>query len=186
MKKLFLAFKTNQSLNKNNGSILTEVMVVILIFSLLLGVVFTILATGKNAWYIGDTSVELQQELRKAMTIMARDLRQTGSAKIIGVPPNGSWCSSITFQKPTGANFGYITWGPQNQFVLGGLNNRQLLRLNALGNTEEVLANNINSLQIRRQYATRDVIEVVLNADKSTVKGTQINRDLSFQVKLRN
>lgn len=176
--------KMRNTLKRNNGSILIEVLVAVFIFMLLLGLIFAILATGKNAWLIEDASVELQQELRKAMTAMAKDIRQTGSATIIGVPATGSWSDNITFRKPTGVTYGYIIWGPQTQFLLGGLNGKQLLR--RVGMADEVIANNVNSLQIRRQFFTRDIVEVVLDADKTTVKGTQIDGTLSFKVKLRN
>lgn len=187
MKKIQLIFKLARAPldNTEKGSMLLEVLVAIFIFMLLLGLVFSILATGRNAWYIEDVGIELQQELRKAMTVLARDLRQTRLSTIVGVPSTGTWCTSIFFQKPTGVTSGYITWSTQNQFVLGGLNSRQLLR-RVTGTPDEVIANNISALQLRRRSTSRNVIEVVLAAQKTTTKGTQISKSLSFQVKVRN
>ncbi|MFC1709111.1 type II secretion system protein J [Candidatus Omnitrophota bacterium] len=187
MQKLRLVLKKLCSVSrKKDGSLLVEVLVAVFVFMLLSGLTFTILATGKKAWHIEDASVELQQELRKAMTAMVKDIRQSSSTVIIGVPPTGSWSNSITYRIPAGVNYGYIVWEPQTQFVLGGLGGRQLIKSQIGGAASEVVANNINSLQIRRQFFTRDIVEIVLGADKTTVRGTQINNTLSFQAKLRN
>lgn len=188
MGRFRLIFKKRyQPLSRSKGSALLEVLVAVFIFMLLLGMISLILATGRNAWYIEDVSVELQQELRKAMTVMVKDLRQTSSSTIVGVPSNGSWSNTIYFRKPTGITYGYVDWGPQNQFLLLGTSTTGMQLLRAVGGTTtEVIANNINSLQLRRQFATRDIIEVVLGAQKTTTKGTQITDSLSFQVKMRN
>jgi len=172
------------NLKQPKGSILIETVVAMAVFLLLLGLVFAILATGKNAWYIEDTSVELQQELRKGIEVMMDDLRQTASSQIVGVTPNGTWYDTITFRKPVNVAGGFIVWSPQTQFILGGLNNRQLLK--RIGSDNKVIANNINSLQIRRQWLSRNIIEVSLSSNKTTVKGTQINSNINFQVKIRN
>ena len=173
-----------RNLKQPKGSILIEAVVAMSVFLLLLGLIFAILATGKNAWYIEDASIELQQELRKGIEVMMEDLRQTASAQIVGVPPNGTWYDTITFCKPVNVAGGFIVWSPQTQFILGGLNGRQLLK--RIGSDDQVIANNINSLQIRRQWLSRNIIEVSLSSDKTTVKGTQINNNINFQVKIRN
>lgn len=190
MKRHKLVFKKiRQSLRGNKGYSFLEVMVVVFIFMLILGMMTLILAAGRNAWYTEDVSVQLQQELRKSMSVMISDLRQTSSSTLIGVPSNGSWSSTIFYQKPTGITYGYIDWGPQYQFLAVDLTSVglgwQLWRVE-LGTMPEVIANNINSLQLRRQFASRDIIEVILGAQKTTTKGTQITDSLSFQVKVRN
>ncbi len=169
---------------KEDGTLLVEILVAVLVFLLLMGIVLSILVTGRNAWHIEDTGVELQQELRKAMTILVEDLRQTSSVKIIDVPPNGNPYTSITFQIPATVTSGYTLWGDSTQFRLGGLNGKQLLK--RVGLDESVVANNIVSLEFSRALATRDILKVVLQAEKNTLKGTQITTNLDFQVKLRN
>jgi hypothetical protein len=171
-------------IKNKKSTVMVEAMIAIFVFLLLLGIVFTILVVGRDAWHIEDVNVELQQELRKAMVVMSEDLRQSSATVVFGVPPNGAWVNAITFCKPADVVGGYIIWGPSTEFSLGGLNSRQLLK--KIGIDEEVIANNITSLQIRRRWISRDIIEVVLSADKTTVKGTQITRNINFQVKLRN
>ncbi len=183
-KEDLLSLEFFRHLRQNRGSVLLEVIVAIFVFLIVLALVFTILATGRNAWHIEDTSVELQQELRKGLDVVIEDLRQTASSQMFGVPPDGNWYNTITYRKPTDVSSGFIVWGEQSQFLLGGLNGRQLLR--RAGGSDEVIANNIVSLGIRRQWSTRDVIEVILSADKTTIKGTLIERNINFQIKLRN
>ncbi|MFH1621748.1 MAG: hypothetical protein ABIA97_01305 [Candidatus Omnitrophota bacterium] len=173
-----------RNLKQSKGSILIEAVIAMSVFLLLLGLVFAVLATGKNAWHIEDVSIELQQELRKGTGVIMEDLRQTASSQIVGVTPNGTWYDTITFRKPVNISGGFIVWSPQIQFLLGGLNNRQLLK--RTGVNDEVIANNINSLQIRRQWLSRNIIEISLSSDKATVKGTQIDNNINFQVKIRN
>ena len=70
------------------------------------------------------------------------------------------------------------------QFVLGGAGSKQLLRIQ--GADTDILAQNIKSLQFRRQVATPDILEVAMGAEKTTNIGILADYQLSFSIQLRN
>lgn len=166
------------------GFMLIEMMIAIFIFLLIAAVMFTILATGRNAWQIGDAQILLQQELRKAMDGIVEELRQSGPTRIDIPAVVGEPYNEVTFQIPEDVTFGYVVWGEEIQYLLGGLNGRQLLRRS--GGEERVLANDIISLEFSRQPTSPDIVDVALEVDKETIRGTRIDNNLNFQVKLRN
>lgn len=167
------------------GFTLVEIMIVVVIFTLLIGTIFTVLATGKTSFQIGNVRIELQQDLRRGMDWITEELRQSGSSTISGVPANGSWYDTITFRIPVGVSGGNIVWETDEiQYLLGGLNNRQLLR--KVDSDEKVLANNIISLEFSRQSLSSGIVEIALEAEKETVKGHLVEVDLDFKIKLRN
>ncbi|MBU3912429.1 MAG: prepilin-type N-terminal cleavage/methylation domain-containing protein [Candidatus Omnitrophica bacterium] len=170
---------------KDFGFTLVEMMVTVFIFLLLIGALFTVLATGSTSWQIGDVRIELQQELRKGMDWIGGELRQGGTFTIEDVPADGSWYDKITFRKPQDVIDGNVVWENEEiQYLLGGSNDRQLLR--KVDDEERILANNIISFQVRRQPTSPEIVEITLQADKRTVKGHIIELDLNFQIKLRN
>lgn len=170
---------------KTLGFTLIEIMITVFIFLLLVGALFTILITGKTSWQVGNVRIELQQELRKGMDWITEELRQSGSSAISNVPANGTAYPTISFRIPAGVTNGNIVWeSDEIQYLLGGLNNRQLLR--QVGSEQRVLANNIISLEFSRQSLTSNIVEIALETDKMTVRGHLVELDLDFQVKLRN
>lgn len=170
---------------KDLGLTLVEIIITLFILLLLIGAILTVLTTGRISWQIGDVRIELQQELRKGMDWITEELRQGGSSTISDVPADGSWYDTITFRKPEGVIDGNIVWEDEEiQYLLGGLNGRQLLR--KVGDEERVLANNILSFQVRRKPLTPDIVEIALQSEKRTIRGHLIELDLNFQLKLRN
>lgn len=177
---------------KDYGFTLIELMVVIFIFLIISAAVYGILTIGRQSWYIGSTQVELQQEVRRGMDRMIRELRQSGQNTIVDVPADDSSYSTITFQIPEDTDGdgdviddgGNIEWGSQITYSLGGLNNQQLLR--SSGGTSTVLANNVINLQFKRSSTTPNILEISLQAEKDTVRGRTIQLTLSSQVSLRN
>ena len=167
------------------GFSLVEIIISTFISLVILGAIATVTITGKTCLQIGNVRTELQQDLRQAMDKILGELRQSGSFVIRGVPPDGSWRNTINFRKPESVIGGNMIWGSEEiQYLLGGINGRQLLR--EAGSEEKVLANNILSFQIRRQSATPDIIEIALKGRKITMRGFLIEANLNFQFKLRN
>ena len=188
-------------LRNKKGFTLVEILVTVLIFSVLAAAVNTVLLAGDSSWQTNNVQVELQQDLRKAMDWMKDDIRQTGSIAIDNVPADGTWYTTITFQKAIGIDGGSIEWNndgasPSNeittQFVLGGADSNQLQRLTVTDdgddatNTTTVVANNIQAVQFRRLASVSKVVEVDIDAQKTTVKGAVITSSLDFKVQLRN
>lgn len=174
------------------GFTLVELMVVFLIFTIIMGAIFAVLTMGRTSWYSGNTQVEMQQETRRGMDSMVRELRQSGSTTIVGVPADGNFYNSITFRVPQDADgdgdvldvSGNVEWGNQITYSLGGLGGQQLLRTE--GSQVVVLANSIVSLQFRRQAATSNIVEMTLQSQKTTIPGHLIGTTINSEVMLRN
>jgi prepilin-type N-terminal cleavage/methylation domain-containing protein len=172
------------------GFTLLETMIVLLIFGIVLGAIFTAMTMGRLSWYSGDAQVEVQQETRKGLSRMVRELRQTSSSFLQDgqgedVPADGRYYGKITFKMPAGLDdSGGIVWSDDITYSLGGLNNKQLLRTE--GGQSIVLANNITLLQFRRGSTTQELLEINLQAEKKTIREQIIQSTLSSQVKLRN
>lgn len=186
------ASRTIRANPRYKGFTLIETMIVLLIFSIILGAIFSTMTIGKLSWYSGDAQVEVQQETRKGLSRMSKELRQSRSSVIQGVPPDGEYHNTIIFKIPedidgdgdTIDNSGNIEWSNDITYSLGGLNNRQLLRTEEGEST--VLANNIALLQFRRGSTTQELLEINLMAEKRTIQGHIIQSTLSSQVELRN
>ena len=174
------------------GLTLVELMIVLLIFSIILGAIFAIMNVSRTSWQTGNVQVEMQQETRKGMDRMLSELRQSGQTVITGVPANGASYSSVTFQIPEDSDSdgdvtdgsGNIEWSAQITYSLGGLDGEQLLR--ASGGSSTVLANKITSLQFSRAAGTPNILEISLQAQKNTAQGTTIQSTVNSQVNLRN
>jgi prepilin-type N-terminal cleavage/methylation domain-containing protein len=174
--------KKNSKLISRQGFSLMETMVTMLIFSFVAGALYAAAAIGEVSWQANKVRVEVSQELRKAMGWMEYELQQAGDSSIVDVPADGAWYTTMTFKIPDGVENGDIHWGENTiQFILSGTD---LHRIEA--GTDKTLAQNIVSLQFRRQAASANILEVALQSQKNTVKGETLTADLNFEVQLRN
>ncbi len=85
---------------------LVEIMVVIAIFTIVIGAFYAIMASGRMGWYSGDTRIELQEDLRQAMDTMTYELSASAPTDTAGNPivTIGGGGSFITFQVPVDGN----------------------------------------------------------------------------------
>ncbi len=159
-------------------------MITVVLFSIILGVCFVILLSSTDSWHASSAQVEAQQEARKAADWMRQELIQSGSSTITNVPTDGAWYSTITFRTANGVSGGNINWSANTvQYLLGsGATANQLIRRS--GGVDKVLAQSIQTLQFRRQ--TSNVVELNIEAAKTTPKGRILTADAAFQVRLRN
>jgi len=65
-------------LNKKASFTLVEVMIVSFLFIIIMGGVLAILSVSRYSWYQTDVEIELQQDLRKALTRVSKELRESG------------------------------------------------------------------------------------------------------------
>jgi len=89
------------------GFTLIELMIVILIFSIMLGAAYSVLTMGRTSWQTGDIQIELQQEARNAMDQMVKELRESGRNTISNIyqfvdPINGEQHQAISFASGRG------------------------------------------------------------------------------------
>ena len=178
--------KSLKYLNTITGFTFVETLVTVLLYVMIAAACYTALIAGNSSWQLTSTMVELQQEFRKAMDFMTDDLRQAGSASITNVPADGVWYNTITFKKCNGVAGGNISWaGNTVQYVLGtGAGANRLLHKS--GGQDKVIAQDIQTLQIRRSLSTPNLVEVSLLAQKNTSGGKLLSFNSNFSVRLRN
>ena len=82
------------------GFTLVELMVVIVIFTIIVAGIFGVLYVGKENWYTGTTQIDLQEETRKAMRAIVKELRESGFAGGTSKVNISGGGGIITFQVP--------------------------------------------------------------------------------------
>jgi prepilin-type N-terminal cleavage/methylation domain-containing protein len=168
--------------NAKSGFSLPEMMVVLFIFTLVLGGLLSVFAVTERTYNTNKTKTELQQELRKSLGMMVYDLRQAGPAKITNVPADDIAYTTITFQTPADVNSGTVSWNPAITYALNG--SQYVTR--TISGVTKVIAQNINSLTFTRLSASSDVIRISMQAQKKIPKGTVLSENLVFNIQLRN
>ena len=174
-------------IRRKKGFSLIEITVVIFLFSIVLAALFSVLATARVSSGSGGSNVTVQQEARKGLNAMVKELRQASLVTISGVPADGIDYNSITFNIPTAITASGTTWSSNIQYVKGGLENSQLIRVQD-GN-QRVIANNISSLLFNRNTSAPDVLNVAISVQKNTFPGfsaIQSTISLNSEVKIRN
>lgn len=155
------------------GLSLVELLTVMLIFSLITIALFTVLAVGRRSWQIGTAQIEVQQEARRAMDSMIRELR---AASVIdpGTFVNGVSDGVIRF---TAA-------GNTIEFALNVPNFPADQLIRTQGATSTVLANDIDDIQFT--LIGGNVVYIALTTQGRAVLGHQVQAVLNSQVVLRN
>lgn len=179
------------------GLTLVEVMVVIFTFTVVLGAIYGVLTAGRQSWFTNTAEVELQQEVRRGMDWIAKELRRSGSS-VITIGGGGT---NITLRVPVDwdndgdvlDDSGDVEWGAEsnlNWYIIYSLNNGQVLRevFNDVGieqvNLERVLTNNVSVLSFTAVSASE--IRIDVTAEKDVLQGRTLQSSLNFQVTMRN
>lgn len=150
------------------GFTLVEVLVAVFIFSFISAAIFMVLLVGKASWYTGDVETELSQDMRRALTVMNSQLRQSSSSVVSDVPANDNYYTSITFKVSEGVDAGgSVQWSEDINYSLN--TNHQIISLKE--GASSILANNITGLQFRRPSGNPDVVEIYITAQKNTAQG---------------
>jgi hypothetical protein len=136
-------------------------MVVLVVFSMLLGGVFMTLSLSRTSLQTGDAQITVQGEARKAIDKLSREIRQAASVNLDAAYPFNVWGEKIRYR----------------------VVNNQLIR-EVEGGASSVIANNISSVQF--SVSGGNVVNVTVAAQKSTIFGRQLNAAVSSEVTLRN
>ncbi len=155
------------------GFTLVELMVVAVIFSLVLAATFAVLTIGRRSWQISNTQIEVQQQARRAMEAIVRDLR------------GASAVDPATFVD--GVSNGIIRFtleGEQIEFALDqeGYDAEQLIKTAA--GTSSIIADDITGIQFN--LFGDNVIYITLNSQKRNIFGRLLAASLNSEVVLRN
>ena len=140
---------------------LIELMIAMAIFSIILGAIYSVLSMGRTSYYTGDIQIAVQQEARKAMGKMTREIREASSVNLSDGYPFLIQTNRIKYE---------VNSGQLQKIIEGG--------------STTVLANDVGNVQFT--LIGGDIVYITLTTQKNTVLGRSLSADLTSQVKLRN
>ena len=140
---------------------LIELMIAMAIFSIILGAIYSVLSMGRTSYYTGDIQIAVQQEARKAMGKMTREIREASSVNLSDGYPFLIQTNRIKYE---------VNSGQLQKIIEGG--------------STTVLANDVGNVQFT--LIGGDMVYITLTTQKNTVLGRSLSADLTSQVKLRN
>lgn len=184
------------AIRDNRGLSLIELLISIAIVTIIGGYLAYFLVLGSSAWRTGDAEIQANQESRKGMMQMARELRQAQDGNLRTTADalyvDNTAYNNIKFivisdtdgDGDTVSATGTLEWSAPISYYIAGT---QLLRLQ--NGATKVLANNVTGLQFIK---TVDIIQgisvlnITLQTRKTSTEGRQIQSSLTCSVKIRN
>ncbi len=97
------------------GFTLPEIMITALIFSVILGALLVSFLVGRSSYLSADAYIHVQQETRRALDTMVRELREAGGTINAGVP------GQLDFQVALGYNLTGVVGCPANAVCWGAV-----------------------------------------------------------------
>lgn len=197
----------------SSGMSFLEMMVSITIFMVIVSSIFTVVYTGRLYWRVGTSQIDVQQEARRALSYMAKELQQTRVAFLEGLPTDDAVHAWATFRIPQDNDGDYTVldsigqvdeWSNNIAYCLDTANRRliRLLSKNQLDNpmsvclcqdgsqancTGKVLANNVNSLGFIRRSGAPKLIEISVGTNKNIPGSNElVNFTLKTWIKVKN
>ena len=143
------------------GFSLVELMIVLAIFSTILGAIYGVLGMSQSSYQTGDIQIVVQQEARKAMGKIVTEMREASSVNLSDEYPFTISGQRIKYE---------VVNGQLQRTVQGG--------------SMTILANNVANIQFTL-YGS-DMVRITLTTQKNTLLGRTITTNLSSQVTLRN
>ena len=187
-------------MSKNRGFTLIEMMVVLAIFSIVIGIAYTALSLNETYRDLVLTKIQLYRQNKRAIDTITAELQRSAATHWTIIDGGGSSPDIIRFQTPLvnsmdaqynipwGARFDNIDYvGYFIQYYLMGTG---LIRIMAdsggalyLG-TSKVIASDITNLQFT--VANPNYISITINGQRRTIQRRIINATLESTVYLRN
>jgi hypothetical protein len=150
--------------------------------------VFGVMTVGRNATYMGDTSIGLRQEIIRAYLTMDKELRGSRPSLLsIGV---GTTSASLTFKMPQDVDgdgsylnsTGGVEWSGNITYALNAAG--QITRVSS--NVTKILANNITSLLFTRPTTPVDILQIDVTAQKQSLARRTLQDSAQIKIKMRN
>jgi len=173
--------KRMYSLKLQSGFTLVETMVSVALFTLLFGASVMTLLAGQDSWQVNTKKSALQDEVRKAESWIENEIIQAGQSTITNVPSDGTWYNTITFKTVAGVSGGNVTWSANT--ITYSLSSNQFIRTS--GGTTKIIAQNIQSIQFRRLSTTPTLVEINVQGQKTTPRGTIVTASDALKIYLR-
>lgn len=183
---------------------LLEVLISVAIFLIIASAMFALLTSGRKAFDMGAAQIDVEQEARRALDYMSKELRQSSDSKINGVA-KGANGNTIIFEIPYDIDndgdviddlSGGIEWSNDAggigtiTYTYMGVTN-QITRSLSISGEQIVLASDISSLNFSRPLVA-DTVAIAVTAEKYPFKGfsgptdEKVTVSLNSQVKVRN
>ncbi|MCU0651586.1 MAG: prepilin-type N-terminal cleavage/methylation domain-containing protein [Candidatus Omnitrophica bacterium] len=198
--------------NFKNGFTLAEVLITTSILAVISVAIFSVFMTGVSSWQIGEAKTQTQQETRRAMEMMSKELRLSSAYHLQVLNDSGIQAYSgtrIIFQMPVYSQQqvqvdtgGQLVWGAEGtqgywvsyQLVIPqGETSGQLKRLVLTGDkitkiSSAVLANRVAAIEFNglpNNTYTPSSLEIILTK-RNIIKGTETDMLLKSRIWLRN
>lgn len=161
---------------------LVEVLICTTIIIIILGVIFYVLNTGRDSFYIISEKMELLHKVRNALEFMEGELLQSRRS-LLSIPADGNYYNSVTFRIPDNiTENGTIVWSEEITYSLNS--NNQLVRTQA--GEEQIIASYVNELKFRIDNTLPNLLEIYITAEKETFLEREISFSLESKIKMRN
>ena len=198
---------------KKTGFTLVELLVVTGIFTLIIGVSFTLLSTGRVSMFVNEAQIEAEENARIATNRISRELRLSRAGQVLISNNPGfigaeiSPASVINFQIPVEtpggalnlAPDGSIRWGSKdadggytlNAYIAYYMNGTQLERityanLNGSGIIgSSIVATHITAITFSRNAPSSNLVNIELTTQGEANTRT-VAHTLRSSIKLRN
>lgn len=170
------------------GFTLIEVMVSAAILLILIFALFSVMNISRSAWFGGDVSAELRQEIIKSFARMESELKETRPSQIS--LSSGATNASLTFKLPQDNNgdgtildsLGNIEWSANITYALNS--NHEITR--TFGNQTAIISRNINSLLFSRPTSPNNILLINIAAQKLSGIGRLTQDSGEITIKMRN
>ena len=198
---------------KESGFTLIELLVVLGIFTLIIGVSFTLLSTGRLSVDVGEIQIQAAENARRAMQRISRELRLSDAGRVfisdnLNAATNLSSGSVINFQIPLGSyadeltlDDSLLTWGSagpiqpdqSDAYLAYSIDaGFQLVRTTYTNNDgtgitdTRTIAQHITDITFGRTSLNSDLIDIEIVGQRQSTSGRTATQTLRSSVKLRN
>ena len=180
-------------LNKRNSFTLVESLVAAFILIVIITALFLVLNIGDLSNTVSGAKLELQQEVRRAMDWMVKDLRQTDRMRLLCIDSNGnpnqqfnSLADKEVFTDPvfpisTGYDGTSIIWSSNQIGYSFDAVNKKIIRSNT---TQTWEFNNIFNLEFRK--ISLNLLHITISGETTARGNIRPTFNLEEEVKLRN
>lgn len=174
--------------NNTHSFTLVETLLAVSILTFLILSAFYALDIGRRSWFANDASIELRDDIIKALAAMEKELRNTRPSQIdLGA---GSSSASLTFTTPQDNDgngtilnsFGDVEWSANITYARNQDN--QLIRTTS--GATSILANNVTSILFSRPISPLDLLQVDIAVQRDSASGQPLQDMGQIIIQMRN
>lgn len=170
---------------------MVEAMISVALSSIIAYSIFAAMRAGDRQIQVSQLLMTVQDSAREGLYKMGQELRLSAPGQIV----IGAGGNSVTFSipgngTPLGSDFA-VNWdnSQQIQYVIGGLNNTQLVRNNLTNGQATVMANDVTAVNFAGDSLTPNVVTMTLSVQRAMMDGRNIPNvplQITGQAEVRN